>query len=168
MRCSTYPTLITRLISYVLYGLFIMDLNLRSIKTNNWSANNLQKKNMPPQWVVHLSLRYSVMALVSGYPFWQLSIDHNLDVHQVVHCLGHLASNTRSLLENSHSEPAYYCSHTIKWHIGNFLGVRERNRRWGTACFSSPPFRSPPPPSTLEKPDARAALQALQFIWRKW
>ena len=46
-----------------------------------------------------------------------------------VHCLGHLARNTRSLLENSQSQPAYYCRHTIKWHIGNFLGVRERNRR---------------------------------------
>ena len=93
-----------------------------------------------PQWVVLLSLQYSLVALVSGYPFWQLSIGHEMDVHQVVHCLGHLARNTQSLLENSQSQPAYYCRHTIKWHIGNFLGVRERNRRWGTACFSSPPF----------------------------
>ena len=155
----------TRLISYVLYGLFINDLNLRSIKNKNWSADNLKKKNTSPQWVVLLSLQYSLMAQGSGYPFWQLSIGHEMDVHQVVHCLGHLARNTRSLLENSQSQPAYYCSQTIKWHIGNFLGVRERNRGWGTACFSSPPFRSPPPRSTLEKPDARAALQ---FIWRKW
>ena len=154
----------TRLRSYVLYGLFINDLNLRSIKTNNWSADNL-KKNTSPQWVVLLSLQYSMMALGSGYPFWQLSIGHEMDVHQVVHCLGHLARNTRSLLENSQSQPAYYCRHTIKWHIGNFLGVRERNRRWGTACFSCPPFRSSPSPSTLEKPSARAAQQ---FIWRKW
>ena len=93
-----------------------------------------------PQWVVLLSLQYSLVALVSGYPFWQLSIGHEMDVNQVVHCLGHLARNTQSLLENSQSQPAYYCRHTIKWHIGNFLGVRERNRRWGTACFSSPPF----------------------------
>ena len=33
----------TRLISYLLYGLFIMDQSLRSIKTNNWSADNLEK-----------------------------------------------------------------------------------------------------------------------------
>ena len=29
----------TRLISYLLCGLFIMDLSLQSIKTNNWSAD---------------------------------------------------------------------------------------------------------------------------------
>ena len=124
-----------------------------------------ERKNTSPQWVVLLSLQYSLVALGSGYPFWQLSIGHEMDVHQVVHCLGHLARKTRSLLENSQSQPAHYCSHTIKWHIGNFLGVRERNRRWGTACFSSPPFRSPPTPSTLEMPDARAALH---FFWKKW
>ena len=33
----------TRLMSYLLYGLFIMDLSLRSIKTNNWSAHNFKK-----------------------------------------------------------------------------------------------------------------------------
>ena len=39
-----------------------------------------------PQWVVHLSPRYSHVTLVSGYPFciWQLSIDHNMDVHNQV------------------------------------------------------------------------------------
>ena len=34
----------TRLISYLLYGLFVMDLSLRSIKTNNWSVDNFKKK----------------------------------------------------------------------------------------------------------------------------
>ena len=43
-----------RLKSYLLDGLFIMDLSLQSIKTNR-------------------------------YPFWQLSIDHNMDVHKDVH-----------------------------------------------------------------------------------
>ena len=38
----------TRSISYLLYGLFIMDLSLRSIKTNNWSADKF-KKNTSPQ-----------------------------------------------------------------------------------------------------------------------
>ena len=33
----------TRLISYLLYGLFTMDLSLRSIKTNNRSADNFKK-----------------------------------------------------------------------------------------------------------------------------
>ena len=32
-----------RLISYLLYGLFIMDLGLQSIKTNNWSADDFKK-----------------------------------------------------------------------------------------------------------------------------
>ena len=27
----------------LLYGIFIMDLSLRSIKTNNWSADNVKK-----------------------------------------------------------------------------------------------------------------------------
>ena len=33
----------TRLISYLLYGLFIVDLILQSIKTNNRSADNFKK-----------------------------------------------------------------------------------------------------------------------------
>ena len=36
-------------------------------------------KNMWPQWVLHLSPQYSNVTLVSGYPFWQLFIDHNMD-----------------------------------------------------------------------------------------
>ena len=32
-----------RLISYVFFGLSIMDLSLWSIKTNNWSADNCKK-----------------------------------------------------------------------------------------------------------------------------
>ena len=59
-----------------------MDLSRRSIKTNNWSAEDL--RNTSPQWVVHLSPRYSQVTLVSGYPFRQLSIDHNMDVHKDV------------------------------------------------------------------------------------
>ena len=39
-----------RSISYLLYGLFIMGLSLRSIKTNNWSVDNL--KNPSPEWVL--------------------------------------------------------------------------------------------------------------------
>ena len=154
----------TRLISYVLYGLFINDLNLRSMKTNNWSADTLKKKHVTS---MSCTLEPAIQPDGTGQriPFWQLLIGHEMDVHQIVHCLGHLDRNTRSLLENSQSQPAYYCSHTIKWHIGIFLGVRERNRGWGTACFSSPPFPSSPSPSTLEKPDALAALQC---NWKKW
>ena len=60
-----------------------MDLNERSIGTNNWSADNF--KNTSPKWVVHLSVRYSHATLLSGYRYWQLSIDHNMDVHKDVH-----------------------------------------------------------------------------------
>ena len=63
----------TRLISYLFNGLFTTDLSLRPIKSNNWSADKLSP------W-------YSQVRLVSGYPFWQLSIiDHNMDVHKDVH-----------------------------------------------------------------------------------
>ena len=47
----------TRLISYLLNGLFIKDLTLRLNKTNNWLGDNL--KNMSPQWAVRMSPRYT-------------------------------------------------------------------------------------------------------------
>ena len=112
-----------RWISYLLYtyGLFIKDLSLWSIKTNIWSADNV--KNTSHQWAAHLFSRCNQMTLVSRYPFWQLSIDHKMDVHIRIPtiklntdciCLGHLANNARSLQENSQSERTYYCSHIIK------------------------------------------------------
>ena len=54
----------------------ILDLSLRSIKTNYWWAEDLQ-----------LSPRYSHVTLISGYLFWQLLIDYNVNVHyyQVKH-----------------------------------------------------------------------------------
>ena len=67
-----------------------MDLSLWSIKTNNWSADNF-KKNTPPQWIVHLSMRYSQVTLVSWCPLWQLLTDHNMDIRyqvkQIVYAL---------------------------------------------------------------------------------
>ena len=56
-----------------------MDLSQSSIKTNNWSVDN-----MSPQWIVHLSPRYSQVALLST-PFST--------------CLGQLASDAQSLQE---------------------------------------------------------------------
>ena len=61
-----------------------MDLSLGSIKNNNWPADNLKKK-MSPQWVVHLSPQWTHVTLFCGYPFWQLSIDDNINVHKDVH-----------------------------------------------------------------------------------
>ena len=49
-----------------------MGLSLQSIKTNNCSMDNL-------------SPQYSQVTLVGGYPFWQLSIDHNMYVYKDVH-----------------------------------------------------------------------------------
>ena len=44
------------------------------------------KERMSPHWVVHLSQQDVHVALVSGYLFWQLSIDHNVEAHyQVKH-----------------------------------------------------------------------------------
>ena len=83
----------TRLISYLLHGLFIMDLSLQSIKTNNWSADYCKK--LVTSMSCTLASRYSQVTLVSGYPFWQFLIDHNKGVsarlkdvhHQVKHRL---------------------------------------------------------------------------------
>ena len=84
-----------------------MDPSLRSIKTNNWSAS--------PQWVLHLSPRYSQVTLVRGYRFWQLSIDSNMDVHKdATICLEYPASNPGHYkIDDSQSKRVYYCSHII-------------------------------------------------------
>ena len=65
---------------------FIMDLSLRSIKINNWSADNF-KKNTYTQHLNELSLEpaYSQVTLASGWSFWQLSFDYNMDVRKDVH-----------------------------------------------------------------------------------
>ena len=70
--------------------LFIIIIMTFSLWT--WACNQLKPttgqqitlKNTTPQWVVQLSPQYSQVILVSGYPFWQLSIDHNMDVHKDV------------------------------------------------------------------------------------
>ena len=76
----------TRLISYLLYGLFIIDRSQRSIETSNWSADSLNKKTL------HLNEMYTWACITVGdtgqrIPFWQLSMDHNMDVHKDVHLL---------------------------------------------------------------------------------
>ena len=58
-----------------------MDLSLPSTKI---TGQRITKKTTSPQWVVYSSPPYSQMTLVSGYSFWQLSIDHNMDVHKDV------------------------------------------------------------------------------------
>ena len=56
-----------------------MDPRLWSIKTNNWSADNFKKH------VTWMSCTFEPVIQSGGIgqqiPFWQLSIDHNMDVH---------------------------------------------------------------------------------------
>ena len=84
-----------------------MDLSLGSMK----SEDNLKKCHLNELYI-YTCPWYSHVILVSRYAFWQLSIDHNVDVHkdvqvkklyQVKHdclCLGHLASNAWLLLSS--------------------------------------------------------------------
>jgi len=104
-----------------LYGLFIMNLSLWSVKTNNCPANNFKKHKF------HLNELYT---LARDTVRWHWSADTLLDSCQLIItwmsirmsniklnadciCLGHLVSNARSLQENSQSERAYYCSHIL-------------------------------------------------------
>ena len=51
----------------------------RSSKTINWSADSFQINHVTSMsW--HMSPRYGHVKLVSGYPVWQLSIDHIVSV----------------------------------------------------------------------------------------
>ena len=56
-----------------------MDPRLWAIKTNNWSADNFKKH------VTSMSCTFEPVIQSGGIgqqiPFWQLSIDHNMDVH---------------------------------------------------------------------------------------
>ena len=48
---------------------------LQSSKTIKWSADSFQINHITSMsW--HMSLQYGHVILVSGYPLWQLSIDH--------------------------------------------------------------------------------------------
>ena len=71
------------LISYLFYGLFIMDLSLQStIKTNNWPADNF--KNWKHITSMSCTLESTIQSGDTGQqiPFWQLSIYRNMDVHK--------------------------------------------------------------------------------------
>ena len=57
----------TRSISYLLYGLFIMDLSLRSIKSNNWSADKFKKQVTSMSCIRESAIQ--AMTLVNGCPF---------------------------------------------------------------------------------------------------
>ena len=101
---------------------FFMDLSLQSIKTNNWPADNFKKPITSMSCT--FELWYSQVTLVSRCPFWQLAIDHNMDVHNDVHYqVKHRLympwtsslSNARSLQENSQSDCAHCCSHTCMY-----------------------------------------------------
>ena len=67
---------------------------------------------MSPQRVVHQSLRYSQVTLVSRYPFLKLSIDHNIEVHvdvqyQVKHrYLRHMLAHYKKIIPSHYKKTA--------------------------------------------------------------
>ena len=51
-------------------------------KTINWSADSFQLNHVTSMsW--HMSLQYGHVILVSGYPLWQLTIDHMVNVQYI-------------------------------------------------------------------------------------
>ena len=66
-----------------------MNLSLRSIKTNNWSADDFKKHVTSMSCTLEPALQSG--ATGQRIPFWQLSIDRNMDVHyqvkQIVYAL---------------------------------------------------------------------------------
>ena len=118
----------TRLISYLLFGLFIMELSLRSMKTNNWSADNFKKCHLNElytlahdtvRWYWSADTLFDSCQLTITWMFIGLS---TIKLKTDCLCLGHLASNAWLLKgnnawllqENSQSECTYCCSHVIK------------------------------------------------------
>ena len=82
-----------------------MNLSLRSIKNNNWSADNL--KNMSPRLFVHYSQRYSHVTLVSGYLFENLA---RLSANQSVHTIAFSQVKEKGFTDK------------LEWYFINVLG----------------------------------------------
>ena len=113
----------TRLVIYLLYGLFIMNLSLRSIKTNNWSADNFKKHVTSTSCTLEPALQSGATGQRIPFDSFQLTVTwmsirmSTIKLNTDCICLGHLASNAQSLHENSQSERAYYWSHIINTDI---------------------------------------------------
>ena len=117
-----------RLKRYLLCGLFIMDLSLRSIKTNNWSADNFKKIRHLDElytwsrgtvrwhWSVHTLFDSCQLTITWNMSIRMSTVKLNTDC---ILCLGHPASNVTttnnawSLQENSRWEGVFCCSHII-------------------------------------------------------
>ena len=80
-------------------------LSLRSIKNNNWSADNL--KNMSPRLFVHYSQRYSHVTLVSGYLFENIA---RLSANQSVHTIAFSQVKEKGFTDK------------LEWYFINVLG----------------------------------------------
>ena len=93
------------------YGLSIMDLTLRSIKTNRWSADNFNKHVTS----MRCTLELAIQSCDTGQriPFFKSCQSTITWMSIRMSTIKHLASNVPSLQENSQSECAYYCSHII-------------------------------------------------------
>ena len=115
----------TRLISYLLYGLFTMDLSLRSIKTNNRSADNFKKYKTSVSCSIEPEIRsYDTGQRIPfltavNWPFITMMSIRMFAIKLNTNCIcfEHLASNARSLQENSQSESAYCCSRILNIYI---------------------------------------------------
>ena len=59
-----------------------MDLSLWAIETNNWSADNFKKHVTSMSCALELAMQSCDTG--QQIPFWQLSINHNLDVYKDV------------------------------------------------------------------------------------
>ena len=88
-------------IYYMAFSSWTASVSMRSIKTNNLSANNKSCTLEPATQSGDTGQRVS---------FFHSCLYGHRDVHYCI-CLGNLTSNSQSLQENSRSESAYYCSH---------------------------------------------------------
>ena len=80
-----------------------MELSMRSIKTNNWSADNFKRRH-------HLNELYTWAGeLYNGTLFDSCQIDHNMDVHKDVH----YALDTQLVMLNPYMKTANQSACTI-------------------------------------------------------
>ena len=89
----------TRLISYFLDGLFIMDLSLRSIKTNNWSADTLKNTKLYTWARDTVRCHWSMDTLFDSCQLtiiWVSIRMSTIKFNTDCICLGHLASNANN------------------------------------------------------------------------
>ena len=96
----------TRLIS-----LFIMDLSLRSIKTNKWPADNFKGQVTSTSCTLEPAIQSGETGQRIPFYSWPFTITGILNMYALD---TYVASNAQPLQENSQSGRAYYCIHVTK------------------------------------------------------